>query len=249
MSTLTSEARQRLETVEQFSELGSGFNIAMRDLDIRGAGNMLGAEQSGFIADIGFDTYHKILDEAVQELKKSDFRDLYDEEMKRTSEYVKDVTLETDIELMFPDDYVRSTNERMSLYAQLNELKTEEELLAFRESLVDRFGQLPEPAENLFDAIRLQWQAKRLAMDRLYLKGGRLQCYFVPEEDSPFFQSETFTSLLNFLQANPARCKLRQKATMFSLVIEDVHSLNEARLVFSQMADAGGIPTEAKRVS
>ena len=235
MASLTREARQRLETVEQFSELGSGFNIAMRDLDIRGAGNLLGAEQSGFVADIGFDMYHKILDEAVRELKKSDFRDLYEEELKRTSEFVKDVTLETDIELMFPDDYIRSTNERMSLYSQLSDLKTEEELLAFRESLVDRFGQLPEPAENLLGAIRLQWLAKQLAIDRIFLKNGRLQCYFVPEEDSPFYRSEAFTSLLNFVQSNPDRCKLRQKATMFSLIIEDVHSLNEARELFSTL--------------
>lgn len=235
MSSLTAEARQRLETVEQFSELGSGFNISMRDLDIRGAGNMLGAEQSGFIADIGFDMYHKILDEAVRELKKSDFPELYEEEMKRAADYVRDVTLETDIEMMFPDDYIRNTNERMSLYAELNNVKTEEELLAFREELIDRFGSLPEPAENLLDAIRFQWQAKQLAMDRIFLKNGRLQCYFVPEEDSPFYQSEIFTALLNFIQSNPSRCKLRQKATMFSLIIEDVHSLNEARELLAEM--------------
>lgn len=243
MSSLTAEARLRLETIDQFSELGSGFNIAMRDLDIRGAGNLLGAEQSGFIADIGFDMYHKILDEAVAELKKTDFQELYKEELQRTTEFVKDVTLETDIELMFPDDYIRNVNERMNLYSQLNDLEDEEELLAFREELIDRFGTLPEEAENLLDAIRLQWEGKRLAIDRIILRHGRLQCYFAPEEDSPFYQTETFSSLLDFVKSNASRCRLRQKATLFSLVIDEVHSIDQARELFMDIAP---VATEAQ---
>ena len=179
LSTLSNESKQRLKTIEEFSELGSGFNIAMRDMDIRGAGNMLGAEQSGFIAEIGLDVYQKILDEAVRELKQTDFKELYKEELERTHDYVRDCAIETDLEMLIPNEFVSNTTERMLLYRELNDIKDEAGLKKFEEQLHDRFGPVPEPVYELFEAMRLKWMATKLGMEQIILKGRTMRCYFV----------------------------------------------------------------------
>ena len=185
LSTLTSEARKRLRTLEEFSDLGSGFNIAMRDMDIRGAGNLLGGEQSGFINEIGFDTYTKILEEAIQELKETEFKDLFLEENQSFS-YVKDVQMETDFEMLIPDAYVNSIQERLNLYTELDTLNTEEELQTFSTKMVDRFGALPDQVVILFDAVRLRWLCKELGFERCIFKNKKLQCFFVLNPQSLF---------------------------------------------------------------
>jgi transcription-repair coupling factor (superfamily II helicase) len=189
LSTLSNESRQRLKTIEEFSDLGSGFNIAMRDMDIRGAGNMLGGEQSGFIAEIGLEVYQKILDEAVRELKQTDFKDLYKDELERTNDYVRDCAIETDLEMLIPNQYVSNTTERMLLYRELNDIKDEEGLAKFEEQLHDRFGPVPEPVYELFEAMRLKWMATKLGMEQIILKGKIMRCYFVANQESSFYKS------------------------------------------------------------
>src|SRR5690606_38613682 len=174
VSVLTPEARKRIQTIEEFSDLGSGFNIAMRDMDIRGAGNLLGGEQSGFISDIGYETYQKILEEAIQELKEQDFEDLFREELKKEQKFVREVTIESDVEMHIPDEYVSVIQERLNLYQELDTLESEEELQAFRSKLEDRFGKIPEPVEELFDGLRLRWLSRQLGFERISLKNNKL---------------------------------------------------------------------------
>lgn len=228
LSTLTNESRQRLKTIEEFSDLGSGFNIAMRDLDIRGAGNMLGAEQSGFIAEIGYDVYQKILDEAVRELKESDFKELYKEELERTHDYVRDCAIETDLEMLIPSDYVSSTTERMLLYRDLNEIKDEDGLAQFEEQLKDRFGDVPQPVYELFDAMRLKWLATGLGMEQIILKGKTLRCYFIANQESTFYSSTVFGKILEYVQQNRQGIYLRQTEKYLVLTLEQVMSMKEA---------------------
>src|SRR5690606_19781256 len=173
-SAMTDEARKRMTALEQFSELGSGFNIAMKDLEIRGAGDLLGGEQSGFINEIGFDTYQKILNEAIEELKENEFKDLYAEQVAEDKEYVKDTQIDSDFELLFPDNYINNISERLNLYTQLNSLKTEEELQKFETELVDRFGELPTPAEDLLNSVRIKWIASKIGLERIVMKQGKL---------------------------------------------------------------------------
>jgi transcription-repair coupling factor (superfamily II helicase) len=232
LSTLTPEARKRLRTLEEFSELGSGFNIAMRDLDIRGAGNLLGGEQSGFINEIGFDTYTKILEEAIQELKETDFKDLFIGERDSRS-YVRDVQIETDFEMLIPDQYVNSIQERLNLYTELDSLNTEEELEAFAERLIDRFGSLPGQVETLFDALRLRWLCKDLSFERCILKNEKLQCFFVLNPQSTFYESEYFQEFLAFIAShgNDLGIALKQSRQYLIVVKESVKSLEEAKLL------------------
>ncbi|MFT6211081.1 MAG: transcription-repair coupling factor (superfamily II helicase), partial [Bacteroidia bacterium] len=190
---LSSEAKKRLKAIEEFSDLGSGFNIAMRDLDIRGAGNLLGAEQSGFISDIGIEMYHKILDEAVQELKESEFKELFKDEPKR--EFVRECQVDTDLEILFPDTYVNSIAERLSLYRELDNLKTAPDLTAFEKRVIDRFGPIPDQGVQLLDTLRLRWVAKAIGLEKLILKHGKLVCYFVSNPESDFYQGSTFTEV------------------------------------------------------
>ncbi|GIV31779.1 MAG: hypothetical protein KatS3mg030_081 [Saprospiraceae bacterium] len=178
MSVLTPDARKRLRTIEEFSDLGSGFEIAMRDLDIRGAGNLLGAEQSGFIADIGYETFQRILEEAIQELKESDFKEVFKEELDKRKTFVKDVQIDTDTEMHIPDDYVTNITERLSLYTQLDSIESEAELLDFEEALKDRFGKLPPQVKELFEGLKLRWIARELGFERIILKNGTLRCFF-----------------------------------------------------------------------
>lgn len=198
LSTLTSEARKRLKALEEFSELGSGINIAMRDLDIRGAGNLLGAEQSGFITDIGYETYQKILEEAILELKEGEFRDLFQEDLEKNRTFVREVQIETDTEMLIPDHYVSNIQERLHLYQELDAIEDEQSITNFATRLVDRFGPLPAEVEELFQGLRLRWSCKTLGFERLIFKNQKLRCFFVMNPQSPYYESELFQQILQF---------------------------------------------------
>ena len=215
-SAMTEDARKRMTALEQFSELGSGFNIAMKDLEIRGAGDLLGGEQSGFISDIGFDTYQKILNEAIEELKENEFKDLYPDDGKE-KEFVKDITIDSDFSLLFPDDYVNNIAERLNLYTQLNDLKTEEELLTFEEQLIDRFGELPTQVVDLLNSVRIKWIASKIGLEKVIMKKGKLVGYFISDQQSAFYQSPGFTKVLQYVQQNPRACNMKQKDTRTGL--------------------------------
>ncbi len=241
LSTLTNESRQRLKTIEEFSELGSGFNIAMRDMDIRGAGNMLGGEQSGFIAEIGYDVYQKILDEAVRELKESDFKDLYKEELERTHDFVRDCAIETDLEMLIPSEYVSNTTERMLLYRDLNEIKEEAGLKQFEEQLSDRFGEVPAPVFELFDAMRLKWIATGLGMEQIILKGKTLRCYFVANKDSTFYSSSVFNKILDYVQLGRQGIYLRETERFLVLTFEGIRKMKEAEACLKEVKEYKGV--------
>ena len=227
-SVLTDEAQKRLKAIEEFSTIGSGLNIAMRDLDIRGAGNILGAEQSGFISDIGYDMYHKILNEAIDELKETEFRDLFRHEVEETKEYVKECVIETDLEVLLPDDYVTSVSERLLLYKELNDLSTEEELDAYRQRLTDRFGPIPQPTEELVQTITLRRMAKDFGIEKLILRQRRLVCHFVANQDNPFYQSANFMQMIRYAQSHPADVHLRETAQRLTLVCDNIDSIHAA---------------------
>jgi len=215
LSAMTEDARKRMTALEQFSSLGSGFNIAMKDLEIRGAGDLLGGEQSGFINEIGFDTYQKILNEAIEELKENEFADLYahenvDEENK---EYVKDTVIDSDFSLLFPDDYINNITERLSLYTELNSLKTEEELAAFETRLIDRFGELPPQAEDLLNSVRIKWVATHYGLEKVVMKNKKLIGFFIADQNSKFYQSAAFSRVLQFVQTHSNRVTLKEKKT------------------------------------
>lgn len=238
MSLLTPEARRRLQAIETFSDLGSGFNIAMQDLDIRGAGNMLGAEQSGFIADLGYETYQKILNEAVTELKEEEFSDLYKEELEDTGNntfYVSDCVLESDLELCFPAEYIENVSERISLYQELDNLNNESELETFKGKLIDRFGAIPAAGEDLMQALRLRWIAQRLGIEKLVLKGGKMSAFLVSNMNSSYYQSDTFGKLLRYAVNHPRQCQLREQNDKRSIVISNVDSVNKAWNILSEI--------------
>ena len=215
-SVMTTEARKRITALEQFTELGSGFNIAMKDLEIRGAGDLLGGEQSGFINDIGFDTYQKILNEAIEELKENEFKDLYQDDGK-TKEYVKDITIDSDFELLFPDHYVNNITERLNLYTHLNNIKSEEELLKFATEIIDRFGELPKQVSDLLDSVRIKWLATKIGLEKVVMKHGKFVGYFISDQQSQFYSSKDFTKVLQFVQNNPKACKMKEKQTRVGL--------------------------------
>ncbi|MCD8448851.1 transcription-repair coupling factor [Tenacibaculum dicentrarchi] len=210
---MTTDARKRIEALELFSELGSGLNIAMKDLEIRGAGDLLGGEQSGFINDIGFETYQKILQEAIEELKENEFKELYATDEKIPKEYVKDVQIETGFEILIPDAYVNSVTERLSLYNDLGKLTKEEELLTFESEIVDRFGEYPSEVQDLLDSVRIKWLAKELGLEKIILKQKRLVGYFVSDQQSSFYETEAFTKMLQYVQQNPKSCVMKEKDT------------------------------------
>ncbi|MCL5127104.1 transcription-repair coupling factor [Algibacter sp. L4_22] len=230
-SAMTDDARKRITALEQFTELGSGFNIAMKDLEIRGAGDLLGGEQSGFINEIGFDTYQKILSEAIDELKENEFKDLYDEP-EEDRVYVKDVTIDTDFELLFPDDYVNNIAERLSLYTQLNNLKTDAELLTFETELIDRFGELPIQVTDLLNSVQIKWLATKIGFEKVIMKQGKLIGYFINDQQSNFYQSPGFTKVLQFVQKNPGACKMKEKQTRnglrLMLTFEKIKTVKQA---------------------
>lgn len=226
LSSLTDEARKRLKSIEEFTELGSGFNIAMRDLDIRGAGNILGGEQSGFISEIGFEMFHQILDEAVLELKENEFKDVFKDEVR--TEFVKDCQIETDLELLIPDDYITNISERLSLYKELDNIQTDETLDQFRDKLIDRFGPLPNQTQQLIITIRLRWNAKKIGFERLILKSNRMTAYFISKPESPYFQSSQFGKVLKFVQENPGHCRMRERNNKLTLSFENIRSISQA---------------------
>jgi len=235
LSSLPADSRKRLGALEEFSDLGDGFKVAMRDLDIRGAGNLLGAEQSGFINDLGFEMYHKILDEAVQELKETDFQSLFAEEIESINikTLIKDCIIETDLAVVIPEEYVFNISERLSLYNTLDNIKKEEDLFALKDSIRDRFGPLPSEVQELFEAVRLRWKAEKLGFEKVSLKNEKLRCYFV--EGDAYFKSETFGSILKFVQNNPKKARLKEVNKKPMLIMEDVTSIDTAINILEQM--------------
>ncbi|MBN2813857.1 MAG: transcription-repair coupling factor [Bacteroidales bacterium] len=232
LTLMTPDARRRLKAVEELSELGSGFNIALHDLDIRGAGNMLGGEQSGFIADIGFETYTKILNEAINELKETEYKEVFASKEKEQPEeekkYVEDCQIDTDLELLFPDNYIANVTERMSLYRELDQIQTEEDLLKFESSLVDRFGPLPDVSKELLEVVRLRWLANRLGFEKLVMKSGKLIGYFVSNQESAYYKSKTFSNILGFVQKQPARFRMKEGNNKLTLTCEPITSVKTA---------------------
>ena len=241
LSTLSPEAKRRLQAIENFSDLGSGIHIAMQDLDIRGAGNMLGAEQSGFIADLGYETYQKILSEAVTELKNDEFADLYADEIKVGEEklsgegFVDECSVESDLELLFPNEYIPSSSERMLLYRELDKLELDKDVEAFRARLLDRFGKIPPEGEELIRIVPLRRMAKRMGIEKVFLKAGRMTLYFVSNLESPYYQSEAFGKVINYMAQNPRECNLREQNGKRSMVIKNVTDVQTAVRIMQEI--------------
>ncbi len=246
MSTLPTDSRKRLQTLEQHSELGSGFQIAMRDLDIRGAGNMLGGEQSGFMADIGFDTYQKILDEAIRELKRTKFKDLFKEEITAQDDFVQDCTIDTDLEILIPDSYVENITERLSLYSRLDNCESEESLQRMETEFIDRFGALPPEVQDLFTTVRCRKLAVDLGFEKMVLKNDALKCYFINKPDSPYFESQTFKNILEYLQTGTNKAKLKQVNKLFMLVMEPAKTMSQVLRFLQHMHSAVKKPQPAE---
>lgn len=238
MSTLPVDSRKRLQTLEQFSDLGSGFQIAMRDLDIRGAGNMLGGEQSGFMAEIGFEMYQKILEEAIKELKRSSFKDLFKEEISKQDDFVSDCTIDTDLEILIPDSYVESITERLSLYTRLDNCEDDNELADFHLELQDRFGPVPATVEDLFTTVKCRRLAVEMGFEKMTLKDEVLRCYFINKPDSPYFESDLFKNVLAYLQTGTNKGRLKQTGKVFLLVVEPVRGMEEMHRFLTQMHQA-----------
>ena len=236
LSGLTAEARKRLQTLEEFSDLGDGFKVAMKDLDIRGAGNLLGAEQSGFITDLGFEMYHKILDEAVQELKENEFAALFEEDLKeKVSVLVQDCTIETDLELLIPESYVSNISERLGLYSKLDGLEKEEELDQFGQMLQDRFGPLPKAVQDLMETVRLRWQAEELGIEKLVLKAAQMKCYLLPSSKETYYSSAVFGNIMKFVQLHPKSCKIKEHKNRLILSIDQVLNIQKAQHLLKEM--------------
>jgi transcription-repair coupling factor (superfamily II helicase) len=243
LSTLTTEASRRLRAIEEFSELGSGFNIAMQDLDIRGAGNLLGAEQSGFIADIGFETYHRILNEAILELKQTDFKELFKDETEDTSraflnmKFGSDCQIDTDLQLLFPDKYIQSISERMLLYRELDNLETEEALVQFEAGLADRFGKLPVESIELIEVVRLRLVAVELGMEKIILKHHKMVCQFIANPQSVYYQSPVFSKVLHYVQTHSHICRMKEGNNKLSLTFEKVKSVRQAKVILEGVGE------------
>ena len=236
LNTLTQEAQKRLRALEEFSDLGEGINIAMRDLDIRGAGNLLGAEQSGFINDIGFETYHKILDEAILELKETEFKDIFDKEEDKT--YVADCTIETDMEVRFPSDYINSTQERVSLYSELDHTKTEEALMKFTDHLIDRFGPIPKQVNDLLNTVRLRWIAKDLGFEKILLRHHNMTAYFVSNQASKYYESGAYQHVMQYIITHPKRTAVKEVNDKLQLVVKEVSTVTQALELLREMSHA-----------
>ena len=238
-SAMTEDARKRITALEQFSELGSGLNIAMKDLEIRGAGDLLGGEQSGFINEIGFDTYQKILAEAIEELKEKEFKDLYKDDKKKS--FIKETVIDTDFEILFPDDYVNNITERLNLYNKLSDLKTENELMQFEKELEDRFGELPVQVVDLLNSVRVKWIAIKMGLERVVMKQGKFVGYFIADQQSGFYQSDAFNKVLQFVQSQSGLVKIKEKQTRTGLRLllsfEHVKSVKQALVVLDRFMD------------
>lgn len=245
LGSLPDESRKRLRAIEQFSDLGSGFKIALRDLEIRGAGDMLGAEQSGFITDMGIDAYQKILAEAVEELKETEFKDLYQQELEE-GKYVKECQLDTDLELLIPDHYVNNIEERLRLYQELDSLESEEQLEEYRQALIDRFGELPQEVDDLITSMHLRWMGQQLGFEKIVLKMGKLIGYFLSKPESGYFETETFQSLLTFTATQHKRAQMKQKNDRLSLVISQVNTIGEAMDLLQPLIPRKEVTVEAE---
>ena len=249
-SSLTPEARRRLETLENFSELGSGFNLAMQDLDIRGAGNLLGAEQSGFMEDLGYETYQKILNQAVTELKNDEFQDIYAEQMAQGNdisgeEFVEDCAIESDLEMYFPDNYVPGSSERMLLYRELDNINDDNDLEAYRQRLIDRFGEIPHEGLELMQVVPLRRLGKRLGCEKISLKQGKMNMQFVANPESAYYQSRTFSAVINYVGNHPRRCDFKQVGTRRLLTISEIPTVEAAVSVLREMLKASTDATQA----
>ncbi len=235
---LTDDARRRLIAIENYSELGSGFNIALQDLDIRGAGNLLGGEQSGFIADIGFDTYYKILSEALQELKEKEFKDLYQEEVPGLIDdqvFVNDCQIDTDFEISFTNVYIQNISERIKLYRELDNLENEDQLQIFESQTEDRFGKMPEESHDLFDIVRLRWKAKKLGIEKIIIRNYQMVCYFIKDQNSKFYQSEVFVSIINFTQKQGKKAKIQEQKNKLSITFFNVNKVSDCLSILTSM--------------
>ena len=236
LNTLTSDARRRLQAIETFAELGSGFNIAMQDLDIRGAGNILGAEQSGFITDLGYETYQKILNEALSELRDQEFSQLFADRKDANNNYVHDCFIESDMELMLPNWYVESQTERMALYRELDNIQDEHALEEYRKRLTDRFGRIPDEAGDLMTMVRLRWLAQRYGVERLILKRGKMHAYLVSNTKSAFYESKEFETLIQFCMTNYKRCALSEKDNKRIVQVSNINSVDDAYSIFNELS-------------
>ena len=213
----------------QFSDLGAGFNIAMKDLDIRGAGNMLGGEQSGFISEIGFEMYQKILNEAMEELRESEFKEIFEERNTDSmTSFVRECVLETDLEVRIPDYYVNNVAERLSLYQEMDNLENEEQLEKFSNQLIDRFGPLPSEVNDLIQSFQLRWLAQSLGLEKLVLKQNKMIGYFISNPQSKFYETDTFTKVLSYIQRAPKGCKISEKNDRLRIIYDDVNDINKA---------------------
>jgi len=240
LSLLQPEARRRLQALENFSDLGSGIHLAMQDLDIRGAGNLLGAEQSGFISDLGYETYQKILNEAVKELRNDEFRELYEQEMQQGNnvggeDFVDECQIDSDLEMFFHEDYVPTSSERMLLYRELDGLETDEQIEQFHKRMEDRFGKLPEAAEELIRVVKLRRLGKYFGAERIVLKMGRMRLFFVQNPDSAFYQGHAFGQIISFASINVRLCKLDPQSGRNSFVVFDIKSVAEANALLEQI--------------
>jgi transcription-repair coupling factor (superfamily II helicase) len=236
LSTLTSEARKRLSAIEEFSDLGSGFNVAMRDLDIRGSGNLLGGEQSGFIAEIGFEMYHKILDEAIQELKHDEFKGLFEDDNK-PKQFVNFTQIDTDMELLIPDEYVTNIQERYNLYTQLSLIENQSKLDAFAKELTDRFGAMPRQVKDLLRTVELQWIGKEIGLEKITWKMGIIRGYFIADKQSKYFETEAFSRILSYAQMHPRKVNLKEVKNTLRIAIEGVRHIDEAIFELTQMRE------------
>ena len=238
-SAMSSDAQKRIQAIEQFAALGSGIQIAMKDLEIRGAGDLLGGEQSGFINDIGFETYQKILKEAIEELKENEFKSLYSDKEEAPKAFVKEIQIDTDLEVLFPDDYINIVSERLTLYNRLTTLKEEADLVQYQKEIEDRFGPLPLEAEALLDSVRLKWKAAHLGIDRLLLKKNQCIGYFIADQESPFYQSERFHALLVWVQQHADQVNMKEKQTKaglrLRLAFKDIYSVQQALQVLPDL--------------
>lgn len=243
LHSLPADARRRLKAIEEFAELGSGFQIAMQDLDIRGAGNLLGGEQSGFINEIGLETYQKILDEAMHELKETEFPELFKEELKKeytNKKYVQDCNIETDMEIHFPDAYIQNVAERLRLYRELDKIETEFELQGYENQLVDRFGPLPQQAGELLNVVRLRWLAIDLGIEKLSLKNHKMIAYFISNQDSPYYQSAAFSKVLAYVQTHTHNSRMKEANDKLTLSFDQARSISQAIRLLEKIKEISG---------
>ncbi len=243
LEAMTPEAKRRLQAIEEFSDIGSGFSLAMQDLDIRGAGNLLGGEQSGFIADIGFEAYQRILNEAMEELKNDEFQGVFEEQEIKDQQnaflqtsFVRDCMIDTDLELLFPDDYVSSIPERVLLYRELDDLKSEDTLKLFEGTLSDRFGQIPKPASELLNVVRLRWKAIALNIEKLIVKDKKMICYLPSDQSSRFYHSKEFAGLMQWIMKNPTNCKVKENKGKLAVIVDFITSINDALIILQTIS-------------